>query len=508
MSGSPSPIDQQSPSRDTKSRVTLPATLAIGFTGHRKLTNEQELRAIILRFLKHWKTRTSAIVYGVSSVAAGSDLVFAECCAELSLPVRIFLPLPIGEFRDDFDEVSWNRAQQILDRALSVEVVGESGTRDERYYNCGIETVLQSQRLLAVWNGQPSRGLGGTADIVEFAKGQGRPVAWINCDTGEVQHFNQEDELPADPEMEFLNGLADLRVQTAINSTGDLARAWFRKIDDHASHAAPQTRRMTAIPIFCTAVAATLSGIGSVMGGNGIWLLGVGTGWGIMAPVLPTIMKLGKRQVEWGRIRTAAEICRSMLALWSTPGTYHVIGPEAAPELSGMLMSLNYLKISDRSREEISASDFKKRYRVERVQHQIGYFRSHAAESSKQAQRYARAIRIATSIALIANLWMFAILLHGKGPMKGPLGFVPKLTGTVFFQVATIAGALLMVYDYRRRRQRYREMHDLLVRWDRQLELSLTWFTILRITDAVEKALLTEVIEWRSLIRHRKLSQK
>ncbi len=80
--------------------------------------------------------------------------------------------------------------------------------------------------------------------------------------------------------------------------------------------------------------------------------------------------------------------------------------------------------------------------------------------------------------------------------------------GTVFFQFATIAGALLIVNDWQRRRERYRELHDLLVVWDKQIASAGTWPVLLRTATRVERALLAEVIEWRSLIRNRKMPRK
>ena len=91
-----------------------------------------------------------------------------------------------------------------------------------------------------------------------------------------------------------------------------------------------------------------------------------------------------------------------------------------------------------------------------------------------------------------------------------PVGWKPDLAfaAASFFQIATVAGALLVVNDYERRRDRYRELHRMLTQWDKQLELTQTWPTVLRTTSMVEKALLAELIEWRSHIRNRKLPQK
>ena len=75
----------------------------------------------------------------------------------------------------------------------------------------------------------------------------------------------------------------------------------------------------------------------------------LGLSLAILAAVLPTLMRLTRRQIVWTRMRTASEICRSCLALWSTPTPYDVVGQETVPELAGMLTSLNYLKMSDRA---------------------------------------------------------------------------------------------------------------------------------------------------------------
>jgi len=135
--------------------------------------DEDKCRTAILRVLDEWKAENSGVVYGVSSVAAGGDLLFAESCIELNLPIRILLPSPPETFREDFDDPTWERAERVMASALSVEVMGVSQDPTERYYECGIETVHQSQLLIALWDGEESRGMGGTADIFNFAKEQG-----------------------------------------------------------------------------------------------------------------------------------------------------------------------------------------------------------------------------------------------------------------------------------------------------------------------------------------------
>jgi len=494
--------------------VILPSVLAIGFTGHRHLPDEAKSRAQILQFLKEEKDKTPATVYGVSSAAAGGDLLFAESCIQLGLRLRILLPMPKEQFREDFDDPTWQRVEHVLRQAMSVEVTGGELSRDERYYECGIETVQKSRMLLALWDGEPSRGLGGTEQIYKFAESEGRPIVWINSQTGEIKHLNEDKELLNDPEMDFLNALPEVEQEPCTRTPGDLARAWFVKIDTTATNASPRVRRLAAIPILGTAAASILSTLGTIadISGTTIWA-GIGSVLGFTVGAVPALLKMQKRQEFWAKTRTATEVCRSNLAFWKTPSPYNVIGPEFVPELSGMLMSLNYLKMSDGAGSHANLEEFKKDYRRDRVQGQIKYFSEHAALSDTKAKKYELAIKISIIIAIIANVvvlssrwWLNgdSLQLRSVLHLKSDL----LLLGSVFFQVSAISGAMLVVNDHERRRVRYRELHDLLQEWDKQLAFALTWPTVLRIAESVEKALLAEVIEWKSLILHHKLPRR
>jgi hypothetical protein len=173
-----------------------------------------------------------------------------------------------------------------------------------------------------------------------------------------------------------------------------------------------------------------------------------------------------------------------------------------------MLISLNFLKMSDPAWRRTSLDDFKQAYRRERVQHQIEYFSRHAGHSAIEVRRYQAVIWVSVFFAASLNLW---IVWKAHGPNRlalEPWKLALALAAATCFQVATAAGALLVVNDHQRRRERYREVHRMLLQWDKQLELSETWPIVLRITSKVEKALLAELIEWRSLIRNRKVPRK
>jgi len=55
-----------------------------------------------------------------------------------------------------------------------------------------------SDVIIAVWDGNEARGLGGTADVVELTRRREMPLIWIHSDTGEVREERMEKFAAAD----------------------------------------------------------------------------------------------------------------------------------------------------------------------------------------------------------------------------------------------------------------------------------------------------------------------
>ncbi len=486
--------------------IQLPSVLAVGFTGHRTLADEAASRASIYHFLAEKKHSTSEILVGVSSIAAGGDLLFAESCIALEIPIRVLLPMPKEEFRNDFDLPTWSRAEQVMERAMSVEITGGETQRDGSYYECGIETVLQSQWLIALWNGEPAKGLGGTEQIVTFARQIGRPVAWIHSVTGvlQVSDSNSLPSLDGDPELKFLNRLESSGIIPADNSPAALSAAWLGKLDASAVHVAPQVRRLAALPIICTALAAFVSGAASRMHASGVWVA-VGALLGLAAGLLPSALKLGKRQALWVRIRTAAEVSRSVRALWNMPGPYEIVGPEILPELSSMIVSLNYLKSNGTQAIDNGVDSFKMQYLEERLIDQKHYFARQSSKAAAKGRRYRLISKICVVAAVLMSLWTFGGRSLLKTSHAVSSGSWLPLVASALFQIATIAGALLVVNECDRRQRRYLEIHNSLAQWEIELRAFHTWLPVIKVVNKIERALLVELLEWRSLLQNTKM---
>jgi hypothetical protein len=67
-----------------------------------------------------------------------------------------------------------------------VEVVDPQPTREAAYEQAGRRVVEASDVLLALWDGAPSRGQGGTAEIVEHARERGVRVEVVRVRRPEV----------------------------------------------------------------------------------------------------------------------------------------------------------------------------------------------------------------------------------------------------------------------------------------------------------------------------------
>jgi hypothetical protein len=120
----------------------------------------------------------------ISPLAAGADQIVAEEGLAAGCELHAPLPFQQEEYEKDFSTPeSLGRFRHLVARASSVDVLGgksESGAeRGASYGAVGVEVLRLSNILLAIWNGRPAKGAGGTAQIVEEARAAGIPVIWV-----------------------------------------------------------------------------------------------------------------------------------------------------------------------------------------------------------------------------------------------------------------------------------------------------------------------------------------
>ncbi|MFE2976997.1 hypothetical protein [Streptomyces sp. NPDC059258] len=145
-------------------------------TGHRSIPAEAE--AHVLAGLRAALCGRDRATQALSSLAVGADQLFADlaltCGAELTAVI------PSGDYEACFENAhDLARYRELKARAAQEVRLDFPHSTDEAYYAAGAYIADHCDRLLAVWDGLPARGLGGTGDIVTYARTLGRPVTVI-----------------------------------------------------------------------------------------------------------------------------------------------------------------------------------------------------------------------------------------------------------------------------------------------------------------------------------------
>jgi hypothetical protein len=113
-------------------------------------------------------------VVGICSLADGADQEFASVLLEHGGALE--LVIPCRDYANGFTDKVRARFENLRARARSETVLPYPASSDEAFMAAGLIVVERSERLVALWDGEEARGLGGTADIVQYARGLGRQV--------------------------------------------------------------------------------------------------------------------------------------------------------------------------------------------------------------------------------------------------------------------------------------------------------------------------------------------
>jgi hypothetical protein len=173
--------------------------LVIGVTGHRDLREqditqlEHEVGAIISRLrLDYIGEANETPIILISALAEGADRVVARVALKMGVKLIAPLPLPIAEYRHDFEPgLNPNAANEfdfLLSQACSVPIMpftannsleavrNNADKRAEQYRAVGLFIVKYCNVLLALWDGDEADiPVGGTTEVVSF-KREGIPL--------------------------------------------------------------------------------------------------------------------------------------------------------------------------------------------------------------------------------------------------------------------------------------------------------------------------------------------
>jgi hypothetical protein len=149
--------------------------MKVGITGHQDLGDAQAWCHTVVQDL----VRGLPATHGYTSLAAGADQLFADILVGEEIPFTAVIPSQDYE-RAFASEAARQRYLHLLEKAAERTTLGFDRPSEDAFLAAGQHVVRCAETLIAVWNGQAARGLGGTADVVAYAHAQGVPVWHCN----------------------------------------------------------------------------------------------------------------------------------------------------------------------------------------------------------------------------------------------------------------------------------------------------------------------------------------
>ncbi|MEV6029058.1 hypothetical protein [Streptomyces sp. NPDC052036] len=147
--------------------------MRLGITGHRGLSPkvESQVREQLAKVVADSDPKD---LVGISCIADGPDAWFAE--AVLAHGGRLEVVVPAVQYRASLPDWHHPVYDELIDRAADVHRTGLRVSTSQAHQAGSEILVGLADRLIAVWDGQPARGFGGTADVVSYARRLGVPV--------------------------------------------------------------------------------------------------------------------------------------------------------------------------------------------------------------------------------------------------------------------------------------------------------------------------------------------
>jgi hypothetical protein len=144
----------------------------IAVTGHRNLTavTTESVRTAVCDALA---TRLDGLV-GLSCLAEGADQLFAR--EVIRAGGELHAIIPADDYRDCLPVTARASYDDLSRRAVTVHRMHFRSAAPESFMAASEYMLSTADELIAVWDGHPARGFGGTADGISYARIKGIKV--------------------------------------------------------------------------------------------------------------------------------------------------------------------------------------------------------------------------------------------------------------------------------------------------------------------------------------------
>lgn len=531
-----------------------------GFTGHRQLDHPAQVRESLVGTLTRLKERVDqagGVLELYTSAAYGGDTLVCEVAGELKIPIHLILPKPVvmdpdtrevaqksgfaADFWHDGEFLSeeWKRSWKIIQAAQAgsnggtFRVVAGAQTEPECYYDAGLQMMECIDVLIAVWDRQAAKGLGGTEQMVSVAAKRGMPRCIISPPGGPAEEFLMERFAARDEPGRVV--FDDLEVCTRDDARGtapaDTAAGLFECLESCSGRHSQYFRESRVRIILWHGVATLVASIAAVLPQTSL-------GWRIVVALLATFelslvvrayrrsrqMGHDRTHEQWMQSRFAAELMRAMS---NSAGLLDPLHPLiAGPRPKWRRFAATAGLAIQRETEPVNWEVAQQHYLHQRLRSkdprvgQIEYLTRKQAEAEphfKRAHVWGSKLGAAAIVFVIGALAFKAYVIiarlfhdHLHVDLYYPkaidsdeadvLSYAASLCFSLLPILLPLAAGILIslrsALDSGRRTYRYRELVERLTAAAATLETLKTENAVRRTVAATEEVLLDELIEW------------
>jgi hypothetical protein len=147
----------------------------VGVTGHSNLT-DRSVGLVHDEILDLLRPRANDLV-GMTCLARGADQVFADAVLELGGALEVVIPA--SDYFTGISDPVRERCGAYLDAAASTVTMPYETSGPPAYLKASQYLIDRCDLLIAVWDGSPATGSGGTADAVAYARERGRSIVIV-----------------------------------------------------------------------------------------------------------------------------------------------------------------------------------------------------------------------------------------------------------------------------------------------------------------------------------------
>lgn len=140
--------------------------MRIAITGHRDLDGPTTAR--VDAAIRALLGRSAQDIVGVTCLAAGADQIFAR--AVLDLGGRLEVIVPAKGYAAVLGDRAKRGFDELIEHASRTLRLAHPAPGPSSYLDAGLRMLDQVDGLIAVWDGAPPSGRGGTAEIVDHAR--------------------------------------------------------------------------------------------------------------------------------------------------------------------------------------------------------------------------------------------------------------------------------------------------------------------------------------------------